>query len=74
MKGDPATEMEKAILNDNALENVQGGTKIPYVIKSGDTLGALAKKYNCTVEQLCEWNNIRNADQIEIGQTLEIKF
>ena len=67
-------DMEKAILNDEALENVQGGTKIPYVIKSGDTLGALAKKYNCTVEQLCEWNGIRNADQISVGQKLEIKF
>ena len=66
--------MEKAILNDDALEMVQGGTKIPYVIKSGDTLGALAKKYNCTVEQLCEWNGIKNADQIEIGQKLDIKF
>ena len=66
--------MEKAILNDDALEMVQGGTKIPYVIKSGDTLGALAKKYNCTVEQLCQWNGIRNADQIAVGQKLEIKF
>ena len=67
-------DTEKVILNDEALDNVQGGTKIPYVIKSGDTLGALAKKYNCTVEQLCEWNGIRNADQIEVGQKLEIKF
>ena len=67
-------DMEKAILNDEALENVQGGTKIPYVIKSGDTLGALAKKYNCTVEQLCEWNGIKNADQISVGQKLDIKF
>ena len=66
--------MEKAILNDDALEMVQGGTKIPYVIKSGDTLGALAKKYNCTVEQLCQWNGIRNADQIAVGQKLDIKF
>ncbi|MBQ3373987.1 MAG: LysM peptidoglycan-binding domain-containing protein [Oscillospiraceae bacterium] len=66
--------IEKAILNDDALEMVQGGTKIPYVIKSGDTLGALAKKYNCTVEQLCEWNGIKNADQISVGQKLDIKF
>ena len=67
-------DMENAILNDEALDSVQGGTKIPYVIKSGDTLGALAKKYNCTVEQLCQWNGIQNADQITVGQTLEIKF
>ena len=35
-------DMEKAILNDEELGSVQGGTMIPYVIKSGDTLGALA--------------------------------
>ncbi len=67
-------DMKKAILNDEELGSVQGGTMIPYVIKSGDTLGALAKKYNCTVEQLCQWNGIRNADQIAVGQKLEIKF
>ena len=67
-------DKEKAMLNDEELGSVQGGTQLPYVIKSGDTLGALAKKYGCTVEQICQWNNIKNADQIEVGQTLKIKF
>lgn len=65
---------EKVILNDEELDAVQGGTQIPYVVQGGDTLGALAKKYNCTVEQICQWNNIRNADQISVGQKLVIKF
>ena len=55
---------EKKMLNEEELSAVQGGTQIPVIIKSGDTLGALAKKYNCTVDDLCRWNNIRNADQI----------
>ena len=65
---------EKVLLENEELNSVQGGTQLPYIIKGGDTLGALAKKYGCTVEQICQWNNIKNADQIEIGQKLVIKF
>ena len=49
-------DMEKVALNDEVLSSIQGGTQLPYEIKSGDTLGELAKKYHCTVEQLCQWN------------------
>ena len=66
--------MENTKLNDAVLDEVSGGTQVPYVVKPGDTLGALAKKYNCTIEQLCRWNNIRNPDQIMVGQKLIIKF
>ena len=65
---------EKKMLNEEELSAVQGGTQIPVIIKSGDTLGALAKKYNCTVDDLCRWNTIRNADQIEVGQKVVIKY
>ena len=67
-------ELNEKILKDENLEEVQGGTQIPIIIKSGDTLGALAKKYNCTVDDLYRWNNIRNADQIEVGQKVVIKY
>lgn len=67
-------DMEKAIMNEEELGSVQGGTSLPYVIKPGDTIGALAKKYNCTIDQICQWNGIKNADQIDVGQTLKIKF
>ena len=66
--------MEKAMLKDEDLSTVQGGTQLPYIIKGGDTLGELARKYGCTVEQICQWNNIKNADQISVGQKLIIKF
>ena len=36
-------DKEKAMLNDEELGSVQGGTQLPYIIKGGDTLGALAK-------------------------------
>ena len=61
-------------LEDSILENVQGGTKIPYLVQSGDTLGKLAEKFHCTVEDICKWNDIKNPDQIQVDQKLIFKF
>ena len=61
-------------LKDNELENIIGGTILPYIIESGDTLDTIAKKFNCTVEELQKWNSIKNVNQIDVGQKLIIKF
>ena len=42
----------------------------PYVIKSGDTLTKIAKRYNTTVAELVRLNKIKNPDRIYVGQTL----
>lgn len=42
-------------------------------VVKGDTLSALAKKYNTTVQAICKLNNIKNANMINIGQKLRIK-
>ncbi|MCC8034365.1 MAG: transglycosylase SLT domain-containing protein [Rikenellaceae bacterium] len=44
-----------------------------YRIKSGDTLGAIARKYGVTVNQLIKWNNITNPNKLRIGQRIEIR-
>ena len=61
-------------LKDKDLENVIGGSKIPYIVESGDTLDIIAKKFSCTIEQLQKWNDIKNPDKINVGQKLIIKF
>lgn len=43
-----------------------------YTVKSGDTLGAVAKKFGVTVAQLVEWNGIADPDNIAIGQVLTV--
>jgi len=43
-----------------------------YVVKSGDTLGEVAKKHNVSVEALCEANKLDRNDPIKVGQTLSI--
>ena len=66
--------MDKVALNDELLDQVSGGSVLPYVVQAGDTLSAIAKKYNVTLEQLMKWNNIKNPDILTIGQRLVIKF
>lgn len=61
-------------LKDKDLENVTGGSILPYLVEAGDTLAMIAKKFNCTVEELQRWNKIENIDKIDVGQKLIIKF
>ncbi len=44
-----------------------------YVVKKGDTLSAIASKYNTTVKRLVELNNIKNPNLIYIGDKLKFK-
>lgn len=43
-----------------------------YTVKSGDTLSAIAKKYNTTVAKLQQDNHIKNVDVIHVGQKLQL--
>ncbi len=45
--------------------------KVPYTVKSGDNLGAIASRMKCTVAQLREWNNLRTSN-LFIGQKLYV--
>lgn len=43
-----------------------------YTVVKGDTLWDLAKKFGVSVNDLVEWNNIKNPDLIVIGQQLSV--
>lgn len=44
-----------------------------YIVKSGDTLSAIAQKYNTTYQKIARDNNIKNPNLIYVGQKLVIK-
>lgn len=46
--------------------------EITYTVRSGDTLSAIAKKYNTTYQEIARKNNISNPNLIYPGQTLKI--
>lgn len=44
-----------------------------YTVKSGDTLSAIAKNKNTTVDAIAQKNKISNVNLITVGQVLEIE-
>ena len=66
--------MNKIALEDEALDQVSGGSYIPYAVNAGDTIYSIAEANHCTVEQLMAWNGIKNPNLIAPGQVLKIKF
>ena len=47
------------------------GSKTTYVVKSGDTLSHIARRYHTSVKQLMSWNNL-HSDRLRIGQKIYI--
>ena len=43
-----------------------------HIVKKGDTLGAIAKRYGRSVKQLMSWNNLKNANSLRIGQRIRV--
>lgn len=43
---------------------------IIYVVKPGDTLSSIAKKYGVDVDTLAEINDLQNTNTLVVGQSL----
>ena len=44
-----------------------------YIVKYGDTLWAISRRFNTTVDELVSLNNIANRNLIHVGQKLRVK-
>lgn len=44
-----------------------------HTIRSGDTLGAIARKYGTTVTNICRLNNIKSTTVLRIGRKLRVR-
>ena len=56
--------------NEERIDNIY--SMIIYFVKPGDTLWKIAKKFQSTVDEITQINNISNSDNINIGQQLYI--
>jgi len=71
-------EMEKkinqvAVKDTNTIKTPENtSSEKIHIVKAGEGLGVIASKYNCTVTQLQEWNNLKNQN-IFPGQKLYIQ-
>ncbi len=56
----------------NEILGVNQNKQTTYIVKKGDTLTKIAKKYNTTVDTLVRKNNIADKNKINIGQVLYV--
>jgi LysM repeat protein len=47
--------------------------EIWHIVKSGDMLGKLARRYGVTVNQICRLNKIKSTTTLKLGRRLRIK-
>jgi LysM repeat protein len=52
--------------------DLKSGTKIEYRVKTGDTLALIAARFDSTMDAIIKENKIKDANKIEVGQTLVI--
>ncbi len=53
--------------------NLASGTKVNYIVSTGDTLAAIASKFNSTIDDILKANPVlTDANSIFVGQTLVI--
>ena len=58
--------------SSTAPASVSSGVKATHVVKSGDTLWSISKKYGSSVEAVSKANGIDNARHLKIGMSLTI--
>ncbi len=61
-------DMAQKIMYDGTYSS--GGVTY-YKVKKGDTLGAIARRFHCSVKQLQKWNGLKNTN-LQINQRLKI--
>lgn len=68
-----ATKTDVADSSNNETDSDSNSTEVKhYKVRSGDTLGAIARKQGVTVSQLCNLNNITSRTTLKIGTTLRV--
>ena len=53
-------------------ENTEDYSVIIYVIKSGDTIWKIAKRFGSTIDDIVRVNGMKNPDRINVGEKIYI--
>ena len=68
----PADPLAAAPAAADHIQPVRQSGAIVHVVQAGETLGAIAARYDTTVAALVEANRLENPDRLAIGQRLLI--
>ena len=66
----PASPVEKPAV-ESARAVAEASTRV-YIVRQGDTLGAIARRYGLKEEKLVQANHLRDSNHIFVGQALSI--
>ncbi len=63
------------VAKDKSKKSKLKNNVIEHIVKPGDTLFSIARKYNVSIEDIKRWNNLSDfrAENIRVGQTILIK-
>ncbi|MCX7954171.1 MAG: LysM peptidoglycan-binding domain-containing protein [Bacteroidales bacterium] len=61
------------VIRKNINESKKSEERIIYTVKKGDTLYSISSKFNVSISELCEKNNIKSINKIKVGQKLIIR-
>ena len=59
-------------IEDRNRENEDYDSLILYIVKPGDTLWKIAKRFNSTIDDIARMNGIEDRNKIDVGQKLYI--
>lgn len=71
-KSTPINIIDNIEILDDSRNEEDYDSLILYIVKDGDTLWKIAKKFNSTVEQIARMNGIENPNKIDVGQKIYI--
>ena len=72
-RAQPRRPIEEKQLEEIAENNTQTDSKtVSYIVRKGDTLYQIAKKFNITVAKLVQVNNLNDSNRLSIGMELII--
>lgn len=65
------SQIQSIALASNSAKKKPGSSPLIHKVTSGETLGSIAEKYDCTVKELKSWNKKANT-KLSIGEPLKI--
>lgn len=63
---------QPVVVNPEGQTSTDGGESFTYTVQAGDTLAAIAARYNVTQAALVQLNALTNPDALTVGQQLKI--